>query len=344
MQSQLINHAISLTQLNIAYHWLCHNRLHFPADADIWWLRAHWHGIKQDLLQSINTGQYVFSPLQKITKANGQVIHLWSSQDALVLKVLANELQTRLELSPHCTHIKGRGGLKQTVVEVQKQVEHYQFVCKTDVKAYYESIDHYILMNKIADQIENKTLLNYCYQVIHRTVEYGGTFLDIEQGISRGCSLSPIFGALYLKELDDQMRQKGLFYVRYMDDILIFSKTRWQNRRVVKQLNQTFNELKIKQHPDKTFIGKIDKGFDFLGYHFSRQPLQLATITVKKHLEKLLRLYEQQSHKKATSNELAFALEKYIQRWLRWCTAGLQTRMLDVDVLSACLSFLFLIR
>ena len=32
--------------------------------------------------------------------------------------------------------------------------------------------------------------------------------------------------------------------------------------------NQTLNELKVEKHPDKTFIGRIAKGFDFLGYSF----------------------------------------------------------------------------
>ena len=271
----------------------------------------------------------MFSPLQKVAKPNGQIIHLWSSQDALVLKVLANALQNQITVPKNCTHVKGHGGLKHTIAEVQKHLGDYHYVCKTDVQSFYESIDQYLLINQIADQIANKILRSYCYQVIHRTVEYGGTFMDIHQGISRGCPLSPLFGALYLKALDDQMQQKDVFYVRYMDDILILSKTRWQNRKVVKQLNQTFKQLKIKQHPDKTFIGKIARGFDFLGYHFSREPLTLATKTIKNYLERLYRLYEQQQKQHATSKEIACVLGHYLQRWWSWCNAGLVEIKLD---------------
>ncbi len=32
-----------------------------------------------------------------------------------------------------------------------------------------------------------------------------------------------------------------------------------------------------EKHPDKTFIGRSEKGFDFLGYHFSRDGLSMAT-------------------------------------------------------------------
>ena len=59
-------------------------------------------------------------------------------------------------------------------------------------------------------------------------------------------------------------------------------------------LNETFNELKLQKHPDKTAMGRIEKGFDFLGYHFSPQGLTLAQKTISNFVEKALRLYEQE--------------------------------------------------
>ena len=81
----------------------------------------------------------------------------------------------------------------------------------------------------------------------------------------------PLLGALYLKVLDQRLSGTEAHYVRYMDDILVLTKTRWQLRRAVRTLNQTaFAELKVSQHPDKTFIGRIERGFDFLGHYFCR--------------------------------------------------------------------------
>jgi RNA-directed DNA polymerase len=101
-------------------------------------------------------------------------------------------------------------------------------------------------------------------------------YWDIRTGISRGCPLSPLFGALYLKVLDERLSGTDAYYVRYMDDILVLTKTRWQLRRAVRTLSQTFDELKVSRHPDKTFIGRIEKGFDFLGYHFDGGLLRLV--------------------------------------------------------------------
>ena len=314
---------ISEHQVQLAYRWLCKQRLHFPANADIWSFRFNWHIIKPKLMQQVSSGHYVFSPLACIKKANGSIIHCWCSQDALILKLLTYVLDDELSLSPLCKHIKGHGGLKQCVVDVQRHVSHYQFACKTDVRHFYESINHTVLINLLYDQIANLHLRRYLYQAIHRTVESGGHYREIKKGIARGCPISPILGALYLNQLDEAFAKQGVYYTRYMDDILILSKTRWHNRQAVRQMNQIFNQLKVEQHPDKTFIGYIAKGFDFLGYHFSEKRLQLAPITIKKHVKRFNQLYEQQTMKKATSNEMALVLGYYVKRWQCWCTAGL---------------------
>jgi hypothetical protein len=81
--------------------------------------------------------------------------------------------------------------------------------------------------------------------------------------------LSPLIGAFYLKILDEALGNSGLYYVRYMDDILVLTPTRWRLRLAIRVLQQAFARLKLSMHPDKTCIGRIEKGFDFLGYHFS---------------------------------------------------------------------------
>ncbi len=76
-----------------------------------------------------------------------------------------------------------------------------------------------------------------------------------------------------------------------MDDILILAPTRWKLKKAIRVLNETFNELKLEKHPDKTSMGRIEKGFDFPGYHFNPQGLSLAQKTIDDFVEKALRLY-----------------------------------------------------
>ena len=77
---------ITHSELDAAYQWLCQQRKHYPDNADIWSFRFGWYQHKHQLLKTINQGDYLFSPLKRLCKANGKTIHLWCSQDALVMK------------------------------------------------------------------------------------------------------------------------------------------------------------------------------------------------------------------------------------------------------------------
>jgi RNA-directed DNA polymerase len=78
-----------------------------------------------------------------------------------------------------------------------------------------------------------------------------------------------------------------------MDDVLLLASTRWKLKRVIRVLSWTFNELKLEKHPEKTSIGRIERGFDFLGYHFSPDGVSVAQKTAENFLARALRLYEQ---------------------------------------------------
>ena len=88
----------------------------------------------------------------------------------------------------------------------------------------------------------------------------------------------------------------------------------------MKVVNQVLVALGLEKHPDKTFIGRIERGFDFLGYHFSPAGLAVAKKTIANFIEKASRLYEQE--RRAVS--AASPLEMYVRRWLRWSASGIR--------------------
>ena len=70
--------------------------------------------------------------------------------------------------------------------------------------------------------------------------------------------------------------------------------------------------LELEKHPDKTFIGRIERGFDFLGYHFSPNGLEIAKATIEKFVERAIRLYEQDREEPLSSSRL----DQYVRRWV----------------------------
>jgi hypothetical protein len=63
-----------------------------------------------------------------------------------------------------------------------------------------------------------------------------------------------------------------------------------------------------------TPLGRIERGFDFLGYHFGPAGLTVAKKTIANFIEKASRLYEQ----KRSAVLAATALEMYVRQWVRW--------------------------
>ena len=325
---------ISERLLDQAFAWLCQRRIDYSPHDTVWGLRANWQQHKVDILSKLNSGQYRLSPQNRIRLSNGETIDIWTAHDALVLKALTITLSDLLPVSPHCTHIKGHGGLKRAVRDVYQHLPDNGFVLRTEVKSYYASIDHIELLDRLAVYIKDKTIVNLVSQYLKRSTEYGGTFKDFDQGISRGCPLSPLMAAFYLHELDVALAKEPVFYIRYMDDILVLAKTRHKLRRAIASVNSVLSSLKLIKHPDKTTMGHICRGFDFLGYHFTRAGLSPARETVRNFLTKRSRLYEQNgtvqrkdwgwSPTKRKTQTIETIITIYTNRWIGWVFGGLQ--------------------
>jgi hypothetical protein len=309
--------------LDAAHAWLCKQRRHWPDAADVWSLRRDWPGEKVRLKAELRGGRFRFGLQARIRRDEGDEIDCWSARDALVLKALAGVLGERLPVSRRCVHVKGHGGAKAAIRRVMRRLPTARFVLKTDVASYYASLDHVKLLDRLAAVIPDRTILNLVGQMLCRVSEGGGLYYEFRRGIPLGCPLSPLLGAFFLAELDDRLEATGLFFVRFMDDVVVLAPTRWKLRRAVKVLNETLAALGLEKHPDKTFIGRVERGFDFLGYRLGPKGLALARQTVGRFVERATRLQERERSGRASPG----ALGEYVRRWRRWAGAGLRVQL-----------------
>ncbi len=182
--------------LDAAYEWLCRRRRNYSAKADVWAFRWSWPREKDEIKDKLRAGTFRFSLLSRVTLKDGKDTDLWSARDALILKAMALVFAKHLPVSRRCTHLKGHGGAKYAVRKVRDHLPSNRFVLRTDVKSYYASIDHLMLLDQLAVHIRDRRLLNLIGQYLRRTSERGGTFCDYEKGISLGCPLSPLIGGV----------------------------------------------------------------------------------------------------------------------------------------------------
>lgn len=287
-------------------------------------MRLRWPVLKRRLQEDLLAGRYRFSPVRRF-QSEGESIELWASLDAVVLKALALVLNRRLGFSRAVYHLGCQDGKKRgakaAVRAVCGSLAGNAFVFRTDVKSYYASIDHDILFDQLRQRVDDPCILDLVDQYLRRTIDENCLYSTVGRGISLGCPLSPIMGALYLDLLDRRMEASGFFYVRFMDDWVILTPTRWALRRAVRVVNQTLAELKVEQHPDKTFIGRVVRGFTFLGYQIGAVGIiGVAPSCWKGFEERVLRLYEQN----APPDVIRQRIGDYARRWMRWVVSGVQ--------------------
>jgi hypothetical protein len=73
----------------------------------------------------------------------------------------------------------------------------------------------------------------------------------------------------------------------------------------------------LTKQPDKTAMGRVERGFDFLGYHFQPPGISLAAQTLANCASKTLRLYEQEPPYTRVGR-----LGEYLRRWRLWAESG----------------------
>jgi len=261
-----------------AYRWLCRRRQHAPANADVWDLRFRWPQRQRQWLDIVLTGKYRLSPMQ-LYRRQGKSWVQWSAMDALVLKWVAMQVAPLLPRRPNCHHLKGHGGVSGSTRQVARAYcrREWRYVYRTDIRGYYRHIVKGQVEGQLHRYIQDATCRDLCLQWLYYSVDDGGDIHTPEKGICRGSALSPLIGGSLLRHVDGYFAaREEVFYAGYMDDFIVFTKTRRHLRLAVKRLYEFFDAGGFDIHPDKTQLGRIEKGFDWLGIWYTPRGPEIA--------------------------------------------------------------------
>ena len=104
----------------------------------------------------------------------------------------------------------------------------------------------------------------------------------------QGSSLSPLLGAVALLCWDNAMQKNKFTYARYIDDLVLLAPTKARIRKAIKVTYQTLKPWGYQLHTnEKTFIGKIAKGFDFCRFRLSYDKMIFAKLCLAKFKKRL---------------------------------------------------------
>jgi RNA-directed DNA polymerase len=184
---------------------------------------------------------------------------------------------------------------------------------------YYRHIRKAQVLSQVRWHVDDPVLVDLIEQYLYYSVEDAGEFHTPEHGICRGCALSPLIGGSLLHHVDSYFStMEGTFYARYMDDFVLLTRSRWQLRRCVKRLHEFFNLGGFETHPDKTQLGRIEHGFDWLGVWFTLTGTTIAPRALENHRARRMRLYEQARRQGLSVTETEARVQTYEARWKIW--------------------------
>lgn len=161
----------------------------------------------------------------------------------------------------------------------------YSWVLEIDIKSFFDSIDHDLLMKAVRRHTREPWILLYIERWLKAPVQtQAGNREPRVRGTPQGGVLSPLLANLFLHyTFDKWMDKKYAFcpFERYADDIVIHCKSSNLAKYIRDNLEKRFAECGLELHPEKTRIiyckfGKNDRygegfqnvSFDFLGFTF----------------------------------------------------------------------------
>jgi RNA-directed DNA polymerase len=175
----------------------------------------------------------------------------------------------------------GRGA-HDALAQARANCWRMKWVIDMDIKAFFDEIDHGLLMLALQRHTTEKWVLLYVGRWLTAPMERpDGTLAQRNMGTPQGGVISPLLANLFLHYAFDMWMRKShpkFPFERYADDIVVHCRTKAEANALTVLIRKRLEASKLRLHPDKTKVVHCKDGdsvdphpnvcFDFLGYTF----------------------------------------------------------------------------
>ena len=322
------------------------------------------------LWNRLSSGSYFPPPVRRVDIPKGtgggtRMLGIPTVADRVAQEVVRRNLEPRLEPVFHADSYGYRPGRSaiDAVRIARQRCWRYDWVLDLDVQAFFDSLDHELLLRALRKHTDVPWVLLYVERWLKAPMQgEDGSLEPRDAGTPQGGVASPILANLFLHYAFDMWMARNhprIPFERYADDVICHCRTRREAEALQASLEARFVSCGLALHPTKTRIvyckdtnrrdSYPDVTFDFLGYTF--QPrlaawhggkqfgvsfLPAAAGKALKEIRRVIRRWGLQRRSDKALDDLARMFNPYIRGWINYYShfykSALRSTLRRIDV------------
>lgn len=274
--NELLEKILSSDNMNIAFKRVKANKGasgidNMTVDELLQYLKENGKQIKE----SIREGKYNPKAVRRVeipkTDGSKRKLGIPTVVDRVIQQAVAQQLSTIYEpiFSENSYGFRPNRSSHDAVQKAKEIMNNgNKWVVDLDLEKFFDTVNQDLLISIIRRTVNEDKVVSLIRKYLQAGVLVKGIFEKTEKGTPQGGNISPILSNIMLNELDKELEKRGLQFVRYADDCVIFTKSKKSAERVMNSITKFIEtKLKLKVNREKS---KVDRPWriKYLGFSF----------------------------------------------------------------------------
>ena len=173
-------------------------------------------------------------------------------------------------------------------VQQKSKVERRKWLVDCDLKAFFDTVNHDVLMTRLERRIKDRRVLSLIRKYLRAGVVMPSGKLDPTfSGVPQGGPLSPLLANILLDDLDQELEKRGHSFARYADDFIILCRSPRAANRIMKSITKYVERsLKLIVNQTKSRVCELCES-TFLGFTVVKKRIKWTSKTKTRFSERI---------------------------------------------------------
>jgi RNA-directed DNA polymerase len=338
--NKLLERILSRENLNNAYKQVKKNKgAHGVDGMEVEHLLQYLKDNGDELVRLVLDGKYRPNPVRRveIPKDNGKMrtLGIPTAVDRVLQQAITQVLSPIFE--PQFAETSYGFRPKRSAHDALRKCkeyanEGYTYVVDMDLEKFFDTVNQSKMIDLLSRTIKDGRVVSLIHKYLTAGAVSKGKFEETELGLVQGGNISPLCSNIMLNELDRELERRGIKFVRYADDMLLFARTKRSAQRMLEHILPFIEgKLRLRVNREKTVVAYIGK-IKFLGYGFypSKDGIKLRV-----HAKSISKMKARVKELTARSNgfgyeKLKLKLKQFITGWLNYFKLADMKKLLKV--------------